>query len=109
MRSARVDLPWSMWAMMLKLRMWSMGRGEYEGRGASARGALRPVRQTQATGGSCRRGRYLRWMLGTSPGATRPSCGLPARRGMEVLRQPEHDRGGLAQDGLSSSAFGPLD
>jgi hypothetical protein len=27
MRSARVDLPWSMWAMIEKLRMWSMGEG----------------------------------------------------------------------------------
>ena len=48
MRSASVDLPWSMWAMMLKLRMWSSevttandtgcGRG---GRPGAARGERR--------------------------------------------------------------------
>src|SRR5690606_39020686 len=32
-RSARVLLPWSMWAMMQKLRMWSMGRPAWAEKG----------------------------------------------------------------------------
>ncbi len=45
MRSASVDLPWSTWAMMLKLRRrdWgvlTMGRGEYTQGAAPTRLAL---------------------------------------------------------------------
>ena len=40
MRSASVDLPWSMWAMMQKLRMWlSVAHG---GSGAVGQGRGRP-------------------------------------------------------------------
>src|SRR3954468_12641548 len=44
MRSARVDLPWSMWAMMQKLRMRSMGVPEYgeRPRSATGKGIQRP-------------------------------------------------------------------
>jgi hypothetical protein len=35
MRSASVLLPWSMWAMMEKLRMWSMSGPDRQKKGAS--------------------------------------------------------------------------
>jgi len=47
MRSARVYLPWSMWAMIEKLRMWSIGiaeYGEWPAGPAAARGGTGGVR-----------------------------------------------------------------
>src|ERR1700761_3366491 len=50
MRSASVDLPWSMWAMIEKLRMWAWSAIYLiEGRSAEALGATRLLRR----GGAC--------------------------------------------------------
>jgi hypothetical protein len=41
MRSASVDLPWSMWAMMEKFRMWSMETAdEASGRSDNGEGVV---------------------------------------------------------------------
>src|SRR5207245_8332597 len=49
MRSASVDLPWSMWAMIEKLRMsaWSMGR--YSVEGAIDGETISPVTRSRAS------------------------------------------------------------
>src|SRR5204862_2135835 len=44
MRSASVDFPWSMWAMMLKLRMWAWSAMAHERLGAAPEAAGEEIR-----------------------------------------------------------------
>ena len=93
-RSARVDLPWSIWAIMQKLRMWAVG--DWSGMGGSAF----PVGE----GRSRMHGeKPIRDRLDTLTSIAEP--GLPAgsgEKGVESVGLPRRRRAGARVPGDSS-------
>ena len=73
-RSASVDLPWSIWATMEKLRMLSNGKRGHGARDSTRRGALQGLAPWQSCAGA-NFGRFDHIvMAGLVPGHPRLSC-----------------------------------